>query len=469
MATFWELLQERIDKINSILCVGLDPRLRREQEIDPRAALISQVLSLVEVTESYAAAYKPNIAFFEAWGLAGLEALQTILDIIPREIPIILDAKRGDIGSTAQAYARSAFEFWRAGAITLSPYLGKESVIPFLNYPDKAVFVLARTSNPSAGEFQDLIIDGEPFYLKVAKSAASWSEQVGLVVAANDLNVLQKLRTELPQTWFLAPGIGPQGGDPVRVAKVGTRDDGLGLLANASREISEASSPSEAARLLRDKLNEERTQRPNVQGFSSSMSPLKQRLIRGLLRVGAFQVGEFTLKSGDKSPFYIDLRRLSSDVGLLEDAGFAYAELIADLKVDRIAALPVASLPLGTSASLKTGIPLIYPRLPPKPHGMGRQVEGIWKEGDRVVMLDDLVSTGASKEEAVKVLRSEGLIVEHLVVLIERGQKARYELEKIGLRLRSFITLKEILPILVEEKHISAEMEQKFLSFAMGE
>lgn len=469
MSAFWELLSARISKFDTILCVGLDPRLRREQEIDPRSALVSQCLALVERTEPYAAAYKPNIAFFEAWGLAGMEALQTILEIIPEEIPIILDAKRGDIGSTAQAYAKAAFEFWRAGAVTLSPYLGRDAIEPFLSYKDKAVFVLARTSNPSAAAFQDLVLDGEPIYLRVGREAASWSDQIGLVVAANDGTALKKLRTELPQTWFLAPGIGPQGGDAALVSQLGCRADGLGLLANASREIGDSPDPRQTARFLRDQLNQNRSRPKVVAEGSSPASELKQGIIRGLVKVGAFQVGDFVLKSGAHSPFYIDLRRASSDAGLLRDIGRAYAMLLSGLTFDRIAALPVAALPFGTAASLETGKSLIYPRIPPKAHGLGRPVEGLWREGEQVVMLDDLISTGASKEEALQILRSAGLTVNTLVVLIERGHQARYELEKLGLRLRAFMNLQDFLPILEEEGIITSKMREEFLAFANGE
>ncbi len=469
MLTFWDLLANRISKLNSILCVGLDPRLRREQEVDPRSALVSQVLALVERTEPYAAAYKPNIAFFEAWGLAGIEALQTILEIIPEEIPVILDAKRGDVGSTAQAYARAVFEFWGAGAVTLSPYLGRDAIEPFLKYEDRSVFVLARTSNPGAVVFQDLIVEGEPLYVNIARTAAGWSDRVGLVVAANDLTAMKKLREELPQTWFLAPGIGPQGGDPAQVSQIGCRTDGMGLLANASREIADAPDPRQAARYLRDRLNENRPQKIVVSQDAHPAHQLKQFIIRGLIKVGAFQVGDFVLKSGDHSPFYIDLRRASSDVELLREIGRAYALILKNLEYDRIAALPVAALPLGTAASLETGKSLIYPRLPPKPHGLGRPVEGTWREGERVVMLDDLISTGASKEEALQVLRSAGLIVDSLVVLIERGHKARYELEKLGLRLKAFMSLEDFLPELVEAGIITPTMQESFLNFARGE
>lgn len=468
MRSFWETLEERIARLDSILCVGLDPRLRREQEVDPRSALVAQTLALVERTEPYAAAFKPNIAFFEAWGLAGMEALQTVLEIIPEEIPVILDAKRGDIGSTAKAYARAAFDFWRVGAVTLSPYLGFESVEPFLDYPDRGVFVLARTSNPSAGEFQDLSVAGEPLYLHVARAAAAWSPRVGLVTAANDLTALEKLRKALPQTWFLAPGIGPQGGDPAAVGRLGSRPDGFGLIANASREIGESSDPRQTAAFLRDRLNQDRPRPARPVPGASLGDDLKRRIVQGLVRIGAFQVGDFVLKSGDRSPFYIDLRKACSDVELLSLIGEAYARLLSGLDYQRIAALPVAALPLGTAASLQTGKPLIYPRLPPKPHGAGRSVEGIWNEGDRVVMLDDLVSTGASKEEAARVLRAAGLIVDHLVVLIERGRKARYELESLGLRLRAFLTLEEFLPVLVEEGVITELMRESFLAFAEG-
>ncbi len=469
---FWEKITDRINYLDSILCVGIDPRLRREQEDDPRTALIAQSVALIERTEKFAAVYKPNIAFFEAWGLPGLEALHTIMQIIPPEIPVILDAKRGDIGSTAEAYAKSIFEYWKAGAVTLAPYMGRDSVDPFLAYPGKGVFMLARTSNPSSEEIQGVKTGSVPLYLHVAKTIASWSPRLGLVVAGNEPVALARIRKHLPDAWFLSPGIGAQGGSAEEAVAAGVRKDGLGLLANVSREISESGDPEQVAKRLRDQLNEKRPKtaalHPGV-SLKKKTKGLKARIIRGLVRLGCFQEGDFTLKSGAKSPFYIDLRLAGSDVLLLKDIGRAFKVLLKDLEYDKIAALPIAALPLGTAASLEVGKPLIYPRIPPKLHGAGRPVEGVWKVGDTVVMLDDLISTGASKEEALQVLRLAGLKVESLVVLVERGRAGRFDMERLGIHLKSFMTLDEFLPVLVEDGVITEEQSQDFLLFARGE
>ncbi len=179
----------------SLLCVGLDPRLEAGE--GPKA-LYDRSMRLVDATMAYAACYKPNSAFYEAYGGAGMDWLLKLIAAIPPEAPVILDAKRGDIGSTAEAYARSCFGVLGAGAVTLNPYMGRDAVDPFLAYPDKAVFVLARTSNPGAPIFQDLNAGGLRLYEAVAAEASSWSDRVGLVAAGNDILGLKAVRAAAP-------------------------------------------------------------------------------------------------------------------------------------------------------------------------------------------------------------------------------------------------------------------------------
>ncbi|MGB8647590.1 MAG: orotidine-5'-phosphate decarboxylase, partial [Anaerolineae bacterium] len=162
MTTFFDKLTARVQAVDSLLCVGLDPR-----EADADAARAA-CLRVIDATAAYAAAFKANSAFFEVFGANGIAALQAVIAHVPADIPVILDAKRGDIADTAEAYARTAFETLGAGAVTVSPYLGGDALVPFLARPDRGAFVLCKTSNPGAGEFQTLDVHGEALYEVVA-------------------------------------------------------------------------------------------------------------------------------------------------------------------------------------------------------------------------------------------------------------------------------------------------------------
>jgi len=464
---FFDRLEASCRKKDSLLCVGLDPRVEATDPAEARGKIVAANRALIEATLPFAAAYKPNIAFYEAWGPEGLMALEETLDLITDDTPVILDAKRGDIGPTAEAYAQASFRHPAVGSVTIAPYMGRDSVDPFLKKPGKAVFVLARTSNPSAVEIQDLKYKKAPLYLKMARIAAGWDRRVGLVVAGNDEKALQILREALPDTWFLSPGIGAQGGTMAGAVAAGLRADGLGILTAASREISQADKPAAKARDLRDQLNEARAKvLSDRKAAPAAMTKLKRKVLEGLIRTECFKLGEFVLKSGIKSPFYVDLRRVASDPKVLKLAGKAYAQLMRDLDFVRVAGIPVAALPLASAASLETGTPMIYPRIPPKAHGTGNNIEGEWKAGERVLLLDDLITTGKSKQEAIEVLRGEGLVVTDLVVLLERGAAGRQDMEASGVKLHAFAQIEEFFAVARDLGLIDNDKEAELLRFA---
>ncbi|MGC1374791.1 MAG: orotidine-5'-phosphate decarboxylase [Anaerolineales bacterium] len=280
MESFFTFLERRVDDSSSLLCVGLDPHVNDLPEPTAAAAL-DFCVNLVKQTASYAAAFKPNAAFFEQFGAEGWDALKQVVAAVAAEsarrgsmIPVILDAKRGDIASTAEAYARSAFETLGTHCITLSPYLGKDSIDPFIANHEKGVFLLCKTSNPGAGDLQDLTIDGGRWtvdgvsrstvdgqrsmylYEHVAMLAQQWNTQnnIGLVVGATQLDALARVRLAAPRLWFLSPGVGAQGGDLEAALKAGLRPDGKGMLIPVSRGISRAESPAKAAAELRDQI-----------------------------------------------------------------------------------------------------------------------------------------------------------------------------------------------------------------------
>jgi uridine monophosphate synthetase len=264
METFFTFLEKRVADCSSLLCVGLDPHPADLPRPTAEAAC-EFCLELVSKTARYAAAFKPNAAFFEPFGAEGWTALKRVIDAVHERsqrlgslIPVILDAKRGDIASSAEAYARSAFAGLGAHAITLSPYLGKDSIAPFLADPEKGVFLLCKTSNPGAADLQDLPVagTGEPLYVAVARLAQGWNtgNNIGLVVGATQPEALARVRAVAPELWFLAPGVGAQGGDMETALLAGLRRDGRGMLLPVSRGIAREADPGKAAARLRDQI-----------------------------------------------------------------------------------------------------------------------------------------------------------------------------------------------------------------------
>ena len=268
MESFFTFLEKRVDDCSSLLCVGLDPHVSDLKAPTAEAAL-DFCLNLVKQTAPYAAAFKPNAAFFEVFGADGWTALKQVIEAVQAEsnrlgslIPVILDAKRGDIASTAEAYAKSAFESLGAHCITLSPYLGKDSIDPFLQNSEKGAFLLCKTSNAGSGDLQDVNVVGAdgrppvPLYIHVAHLAQSWNTKnnIGLVVGATHLDAMQRVREAAPNLWFLAPGVGAQGGELESALKAGLRKDGKGVLLPISRAISRSDNPRKTVLELRDSM-----------------------------------------------------------------------------------------------------------------------------------------------------------------------------------------------------------------------
>lgn len=268
METFFSFLEKRADDCSSLLCVGLDPHIS-DLKSPTAASARDFCLNLVKQTSRYAAAFKPNAAFFEYFGAEGWTALKHVIEAINEEsdrmgsrIPIILDAKRGDISSTAEAYAQSAFEHLGADCITLNPYLGKDSVEPFIQNSEKGVFLLCKTSNAGSMDLQNLLVMPMgsdmpmPLYIYVAKLAQGWNDKnnVGIVVGATHPQIMEMIRAAAPDLWFLAPGVGAQGGELEMTLKSGLREDGKGLLLPISRSISRAENPGRAAAEIRDEI-----------------------------------------------------------------------------------------------------------------------------------------------------------------------------------------------------------------------
>ena len=266
---FLEKLLNAARTNRSLLCIGLDP----DPELMPWGDVAEFNRAIVDATLDLVCAYKPNLAFYEALGIDGLKALEKTVDYIPADIPVIGDAKRGDIGNTARAYARALFETLGFDAATVNPYLGYDSLEPFMEYKEKGVFILCRTSNAGSAHFQDLLLSeksakagegGKPLFEIVAQRAREWNTfgNVGLVVGATYPEELRRVRQLCPQMPLLIPGIGAQGGDLASAVRYGVDDQGEKAIISSSRQIIYASKGkdfAEAARgaalKLRDEIN----------------------------------------------------------------------------------------------------------------------------------------------------------------------------------------------------------------------
>lgn len=462
---FFDFLTTRTHAIDSLLCIGLDPRT------DSASAAREMCFQLIDATAPFAAAFKPNAAFFEALGPQGWAALKEVIAHVPPDIPVILDAKRGDIADTAEAYACSTFDELGAHALTASPYLGGDSLEPFLRRADRGVFVLCKTSNPGADELQSLPVGARsprPYALfeYVAERAQTWNTNgnIGLVVGAADSEALARVRALAPDLWFLVPGVGAQGGDLEAALKAGLRADGLGMLINVSRAVAVALEPGEAARRLRDEINQFRRVREHgSMGVSSprrtSGVPHAHSLAKDLIDSQCVRFGQFTLKSGQTSPIYLDLRRLVSHPAILRRVAQAYGEILRGLEFDRLVGIPYAALPIATAISLEMNRPLIYPRREVKEYGTKASIEGDFNTGETVVVIDDLATTGETKIETIQRLEAAGLKVRDIVVLIDREQGAGGYLKARGYNYHAVAGLRSLLD---EWKRSGAISEAQF-------
>lgn len=249
-----EKLIEQIRAKQSFLCVGLDPDVKKipnfliENEDDP---IFEFNKNIIDSTAQYCVAFKPNTAFYEAYGLSGMESLEKTIKYIRTNYPdhfLITDAKRGDIGNTSTMYAHAYFERLDTDAITVAPYMGSDSVKPFLAFPNKWAIVLGLTSNEGSEDFQQLKINGEELYLKVIEVSSKWGTKNNMmyVVGATKANMITSIRKVIPEHFLLVPGVGAQGGSLEEVCQYGMTKD-VGLLVNSSRAIIYASSNEDYA------------------------------------------------------------------------------------------------------------------------------------------------------------------------------------------------------------------------------
>jgi len=251
-------LAQLVAERKTVICIGLDTDIEKiPAEIkkfdNPVLEFNRQI---IEATSDLVVSYKPNIAFYEALGREGWETLKQTLEFIPKTVPVIVDAKRGDIGNTSALYAKAIFEELGADAVTLSPYLGEDSLSPFMEYKEKFCFVLCLTSNKGAQDFQFLNIDERPLYLHVAETVHRWNknENLGLVVGAPYPQKIKELRAVTGNLPFLIPGVGAQGGDLEAAVRHGSDDGSSLVVINTSRSVLYASNKLDFAERARDEV-----------------------------------------------------------------------------------------------------------------------------------------------------------------------------------------------------------------------
>lgn len=263
MAGFRQRLHDTARKNDSWVCVGLDPDPAKL----PRAGSVADevrtfLLDVIDRTKDSVCAYKPNAAFFEAMGPGGFEVLSDVIAHAGRHAPVILDAKRGDIGNTAKAYATWAYDLLKADAITVGPYMGRDSAEPFFERAERGVFLLCRTSNPGGADLQALkLATGETLYEHVAQLARQWNHHhnVGLVAGATAPEELRRIRQLAgPDMLLLIPGVGAQGGSVEHAIRFGANPNGDNAIVNSSRAILYSSDPGVAARELKGEINRHR-------------------------------------------------------------------------------------------------------------------------------------------------------------------------------------------------------------------
>jgi uridine monophosphate synthetase len=488
---FFVQLTDAIAARQSLLVTGLDPNPEMLQSWAHRRGMggrsfLSQarhwIKAVIEATAPHVCAYKPSLGFYQALGSTGLELLREVRELVPLEIPLIIDAKHGDLNSSS-ALAHYVFRDLGADAVTLSPLPGQDIAAPFLLYPEKAVVVTCHSSNPAARLIQHHPNEDDPLYLRIVRECQLWAtpEQLLLEVGTSDPDILARVRQQAPERFLILRSLWAEEDRLDALLEAGLSESADGLLLPLPQNLLVEDDMAERAEGLKHRIEESRLRwlenHPRAAGDTCSLwlpavpavgtptsgtapDPLAS-LILDLFDIGCLLFGEYVQASGAVFNYYIDLRQIISDPNLFHRVLHAYTGALEHLAFDRIAGIPYGSLPTATGLSLLLHKPLIYPRKEVKAHGARRLIEGDFEEGDLVVVVDDILITGGSVLEGIAKLESSGLCVEDVVVFIDHGgENDRHACERLaeaGYRVHAVLDIPRITRVLHQAGRLSDE------------
>ncbi len=509
---FQQKLEKRW-KDNLYICVGLDsdyskiPSHLKKRPTDE--AILKFNKAIIDKTFDLVCAYKMQSSFYEAEGIDGLKALQKTVQYIRKkhpEIPLILDAKRADIGSTNLGYVKAIFDDLGFDAVTVNPYLGGEALEPFLNRKDKGIIVLVKTSNPKSSEFQNLKVNGKPLYQIVARHVAKkWNKNgnCAVVVGATYAGELKDVRKIIGDMSILIPGIGAQGGDLKETIKNGRGKNMWGMIINNSRGIIFASSDKNFDKAARGKALEMHNQIldiigiPRVTAFNRSQKKLadlfiatktKAKVLRRKKEKDGFyfyehiretspidfpkNAEEFALKLHEKqphaplSPIYVNLRNLPNN--LLSKICKTLSLIPLDEEIDFCTGIPNTAVRFAKLYSKITKIPFldIYEKSGTNTNRkMVAKANAPKGNGEKILIIDDVISQGFSKFEAIKVAKDLGFRVSGIMVLIDRSQGGSAILKAKGFRFYSAFSLLSLVSYYAEKKAINKQRFNKIKDY----
>ena len=477
---FFDKLLAAVENNQSLLYLALDPNpetlpalvsMTAEETKSFVTDLLSKLKSAIDQTADLICACKITLGFYQSLGIPGGELLQQIFTILPPQIPVILDAKHCDL-NTSTVFAKIVFQDWQVDAITLSPYAGFDQVAPFLLYAGKTVFVLCATANASAADLQEYPTPENPFYLQLVRVSQTWGtpEQIGLEVGVMP-DMLARIRQAAPERLILVEGdIAEENdlteeNDLAQLLAAGLNKNGEGLLLPVPPSLLAGKEPRREIEKLRDNINKQRMRA--IEGSPTCelwlpdvcfLQPEPYRdLILQLYDIGCVVFGDHVQASGAVFPYYIDLRKIISIPQIFHQIVSAYADILKELKFDRIAGIPYGSLPTATGLALRMERPMIFPRKEVKTYGAGKLIEGHFQPGETIVVVDDILISGKSVMEGAGKLKSAGLNVEDIVVLIDHEQGVKDKLQANGYSAHSVLALSEIAQTLYQANRIDTE------------